>query len=47
MTGSQDGMTLSSLLSHHGDEEVGPGLSDFAVNVAVVGQETAEGHAVL
>ncbi len=29
------GMTVSSLLSHHGDEEVGPGLSDFAVNVAV------------
>ena len=29
------GMTVSSLLSHHGDDEVGPGLSDFAVNVAV------------
>jgi histidinol-phosphate aminotransferase len=28
-------MTVSSLLSHHGDDEVGPGLSDFAVNVAV------------
>jgi histidinol-phosphate/aromatic aminotransferase/cobyric acid decarboxylase-like protein len=25
----------SSLLAHHGDDEVGPGLSDFAVNVAV------------
>jgi histidinol-phosphate aminotransferase len=25
----------STLLSHHGDDEVGPGLSDFAVNVAV------------
>ena len=35
MTGSQDGVTVSSLLSHHGDDEVGAGLTDFAVNVAV------------
>jgi histidinol-phosphate aminotransferase len=28
-------MTVSSLLTHHGDDEVGPGLADFAVNVAV------------
>jgi histidinol-phosphate aminotransferase len=34
MTGMTS-MTVNSSLFHHGDDEVGPGLADFAVNVAV------------